>query len=121
MLQGRRLLIIADGAAFGSEMERVMQKVSVTDQIMLYLPESFEWLILKSGIVESQDIRDIINDPSQYIDSEKYMSWERYFTSLLVERTKDTYLHYSKNKLNDAYKNYKIQKRIISQIPEGIL
>ena len=49
------------------------------------------------------------------------MSWERFFTSLLVNKTKDTYLRYSKSKLNEAYKNQKIQEKILLEIPEQLL
>lgn len=41
-----RVMIIADGAAFGSEMERVLQLIRHGRKAVLYLPESFEWLIL---------------------------------------------------------------------------
>ena len=42
--------MIADGAAFGSEMEKLMRLIKGYPNIALYLPESFEWLILKSGV-----------------------------------------------------------------------
>ena len=32
-----------------------------------------------------------------------YIGWEQYFTDLLVRLTKDTVLHYSKQRLNPAY------------------
>lgn len=32
-----------------------------------------------------------------------YISWEQYFTDLLVRLTKDTVLHYSKQRLNPVY------------------
>ena len=45
------MLIIADGAAFGSEMDRMMKQIQRKKGMVLYLPESFEWLILQSGII----------------------------------------------------------------------
>lgn len=120
-LQDKKILVIVDGAAFGPEMERVNQKIEETDRIAIYLPESFEWLILKSDLLVDKDVQKVLNDPSQYIDSREYMSWERYFTALLIEKTKNTHLHYSKSNLNDAYANPKIQNKIVSQIPSDLL
>ena len=53
MHKNERILVIADGAAFGSEIDRVMQLIGGKDQVVLYLPESFEWLILKAKVVKS--------------------------------------------------------------------
>ncbi|MCD8217096.1 MAG: translation initiation factor 2 [Clostridiales bacterium] len=96
-------LIIADGAAFGSEMDRVMKLLDKIPGVVLYLPESFEWLILKSGIVNADKVPDILDDPGNYIESGIYFSWERFFASFLVEVTAGSYLHYSKKKLNLSY------------------
>ena len=115
------VLVIADGAAFGSEMDRVVKRISMKDNQLLYLPESFEWLVLRSGIVKDAEISKVLEEPSEYIDSEKYMSWERYFTALLVDKTQDTYLRYEKARLNSAYKNEKIVEKIIGVIPKEIL
>lgn len=49
--EGKKLLIIADGAAFGSEIDRVLRLLKNQDNAALYLPESFEWLILSSGVL----------------------------------------------------------------------
>lgn len=112
------VLIVADGAAFGSEMDKIMQFIQNQQGIYLYLPESFEWLILSSGVVEAQDIFKILEQPHQYIDSSKYFSWERYFATLLVEKTPNTYLAYSKSKLNPAYTAKTITTKILLQIHE---
>ena len=50
------LFIIADGAAFGAYIARVMAVAKQQCNIALYLPESFEWLILRSGVVDVEDI-----------------------------------------------------------------
>lgn len=66
---GGEILIIADGAAFGSEMEKLTQLMKSGKEIVLYLPESFEWLILKSGIIEDREIKQILSSPADYIES----------------------------------------------------
>lgn len=48
--------------------------------IKVYLPESFEWIILASGLIEDKQIRSILNEPEKYIDSAEYFSWERYYS-----------------------------------------
>ena len=86
--------MIADGAAFGSEIDRVLQLIKSSANITLYLPESFEWLLLTSGIFKEKEIARILEEPSDYIESRKYFSWERFFTALLIEKSQDTYLRY---------------------------
>lgn len=119
--EDKKILIIADGAAFGPEMDMVMKKINLSNSMAIYLPESFEWLILKSDVIRDKDIAEVLDHPSDFIESKEYMSWERFFTALLVDKTKDTYLRYSKSKLNDAYKNRKIQEKILREIPDQLL
>ena len=101
---GEQILVIADGAAFGAELEKIykLQEVS-TGKIRLYLPESFEWLLLKSGVLGNRTPHNILADPATHIESRDFFSWEQYFTALLVDLTRDTYLHYNKNRLNPVY------------------
>ena len=40
--RNEKILVIADGAAFGPEMDRVLQLVQTRENLALYLPESFE-------------------------------------------------------------------------------
>ena len=113
-----KVLVIADGAAFGPEVERVMS-LKNTKNVILFLPESFEWLVLKSGLVkEIKDLKKILNDPAAFIESDKYFSWERFFTQLLIDGTKDTVFTYQKSKLNPAYLHEKSQKAIVDTIDQ---
>lgn len=114
-------LVIADGAAFGSEIERVLSLEKVKDKKrILYLPESFEWMILKSGILKENEIQEILEAPYNYIESENFFSWERFFTSLLENKTRGTYLRYDKTSLNKSYVNPKEQTAIINVMPDFI-
>ena len=113
-----QILVIADGAAFGSEMDRVMKLIMRRKGIVLYLPESFEWLILKSGIAEGKELKTILEKPEQFIESSEYLSWERFFTNLLVRVTKDTYFKYSKRKLNEVYLHENISPKILRDMVE---
>jgi hypothetical protein len=84
--------------------------------IAVYLPESFEWLVLASGLVDRKELRDILGDPSSYIDSKDFFSWERFFTHLLTEITYGTWLQYAKRKLNPSYLNENVSERIVQII-----
>ncbi len=111
--------IIADGAAIGAEMEKLFDLANKRKNIKLYLPESFEWLILNSGLLQDKEIQTVLEEPENYIDSREYFSWERFFTRLLVHKTEDTYLKYQKSQLNPAYLHEK-NKNIILNSLSGI-
>ncbi len=53
---GKKVVVIADGAAFGAEIGLLAEQQKMSGgTLALYLPESFEWLILKSGAVCGSD------------------------------------------------------------------
>ena len=112
----QKLLIIADGAAFGSEMDRIMKLISEKKNIVLYLPESFEWLILKSGIIDVKEIRIVLEKPVDYIECMDYFSWERFFTAFLMKMTEQSYLQYTKRKLNPVYLQEQEKEKICRQL-----
>lgn len=82
----------------------------------LYLPESFEWLILQSGVVQNGSLKKILDNPVDFIESREYFSWERFFSSLLVGLTKETYLRYTKRRLNKAYLHKEIASKILGKM-----
>lgn len=112
--ENKLVLMVADGAAFGPEMEKVMKMIKVYGNVTLYLPESFEWLILESGIVKDNELKKILEEPSIYIESKLYFSWERFFTQLLINKTEHTYLEYNKHTLNQAYVQGNVEKKIMN-------
>ncbi len=73
--KGRKILVIVDGVAFGSEIEKLRR---LNNQIDLYLPESFEQMILKSGIMEENKIKEILNHPEEYIESKNILVGRRH-------------------------------------------
>lgn len=111
-----KILVIADGAAFGSEIDRVLQLIERRKNVALYLPESFEWMILSTGILKNSQVENMVNDPSEFVESREYFSWERFFTAVLIDATKDTYLAYVKRKLNVAYLGQSIETLILGQM-----
>lgn len=115
----KEICVIADGAAIGAEMSRLYKKSQTDKNIKLFLPESFEWLILKSGLIDGNRVREILDEPEKYIDSTEYFSWERYFIRLLTDYTESTYLKYKKSKLNVVYLHEK-NKDAILKVIEGL-
>ena len=117
--RSEEIFVIADGAAIGPEMNRLYKETLKKKNIHLYLPESFEWLILSSGLISDKDIKIMLEEPENYIDSAEYFSWERFFTKLLMTRTEETYLKYSKSKLNANYLHEKNREKIVNRM-QGI-
>ena len=108
--------MIADGAAIGPEMNGLYEISHKKKNIHLYLPESFEWIVLKSGLIDDREIRKILETPELFIDSKKYFSWERFFTNLLIEKTKNSYLQYRKSAINKTYLHSKNKEKILNCI-----
>ena len=93
-----------------------MQVVKSYPNIKLYLPESFEWLVLKSGLLPDGNTSKFLEHPWEQIESSEYFSWERYFTALLIQYTQDTYLKYSKKQLNPVYMQEKSINKILAVV-----
>ncbi len=69
-------------------------------------------------MIGGKTVQDILYHPEDLIESRKYFSWERFFTVMLAEYTKDTYLQYNKSKLKKAYLHEKIKQAILEAVEE---
>lgn len=117
----KKMVIIADGAAFGAFIEKILAFAEFYRDIILFFPESFEWMILKSGIIEISGLNDILDYPEKYVDSIKYFSWEQFFTEFLKQNTAaDPIKQYQKNRLSGFYLEGKNKEQILRQYPEEI-
>jgi hypothetical protein len=117
----KKTVIIADGAAFGAFIRNLLLEMEIRGNAGLFLPESFEWIILKSGVIRRADVSHILEHPEDYIESDRFFSWERYFTHLLEELTKDDdVLRYQKSRLSDFYTTPQSITKILSVLPEQI-
>ena len=97
-------------------MNRIMKYIEYRDYVKLYVPESFEWLLLSSHIFEDKKLDKMIEKPFEYVDSQKYFSWEQFFTELLMEVSHDSYLQYNKRKLNEAYLMGNVKKAVLDSM-----
>ena len=118
-----RILVIVDGAAFGAEAKDVVTYLK-TYGGALYAPESFEWMILTAGVIPGKSQKEILAEPENYIESAKFVSWERFFTDLLITETQnDPVWAYSKKKLPSAYLSAKVMtamQKVMDEYAGGI-
>lgn len=96
------LLVIADGAAFGCSMYDIFETYKDSN-IHLYLPESFEYLLLNSKIFTSNELTDKLKHTYNYVEYLEHISWERYYTHLILELSENTAMSYTKKHLNLRY------------------
>ena len=113
------IIVVADGAAIGAAMESlVKEQENSMGKLALFLPESFEWLILKSGVVGRNLSVDELDSTQEYADSKFYMSWEQYFTELLERLTANrVFMKYNKGNLSSYYTQAEVRRKILGQIP----
>lgn len=73
-------LVIADGAAFGAMIENCLAylETRIDLRVSIWLPESFEYLILKSGVIKGAELEAVLEEPADYIDSLQHESWEQF-------------------------------------------
>lgn len=110
------IMVVADGAAFGPYI-----KEAIENNISLWLPESFEYLLLTSDIFKSNSkIKKVLNNLSNSINSDEYLSWERFFTYLIESETAGTQLAYRKDSLNKNYLTSGNVEAIIKNIPPEV-
>ena len=120
-VKDEKVIVVADGAAFGANMAELYRYSRMhEDKILLYLPESTEWLILSSGIIKDTEISMILASPGDFIESSSFFSWEQFFTYLLVEKTKNSRAAYAKKKLPKYYMSDNNIQKIIAVIKEGL-
>ena len=111
------LMVLVDGAAFSPYIDKVYKICKYNKNINICLPELFEWMILKSGVLKGKQIDEVLNSTSEIIDITKYFSWEKFFTYFLEDITKDKKLSkYEKKKISAYYLNEENMKKIASVI-----
>lgn len=98
-----------------------MESLRRVKEVVLYLPESFEWLLLSSGMVRDDGLPAVLADPGRFIESRDYFTWERFFTATLVRMTQGTPLRYGKSRLAEAWLAEGAVDAVRRAMPEGLL
>ena len=101
----------------GPEIEKTLAQRRKRN-IILFLPESFEWMILSSELFSDTQTKEMLQSPENAIESSAFFSWERFFTKYLIDKTKDSYLHYGKRELNPVYLQEHEKSAILKGFPE---
>ena len=118
IIAGKILMIVCDSAAIGCDIKDIT--TSMTNNCVLYGPESFEYMILNSDIFDSFN-KDILLNTYNYIDPIEHVSWERFYTHKLREESKDTEYVYNKNILNPNYLVPETKNKILKANNLGFL
>ena len=99
-----RVFVVADGAAFGCYADRVLKLQDIhRDAVTVCLPESFEWLLLSSGVISGLDAKAVLQEPEAFADSEKFKSWEDFFYKYLRDKTGNSVFRYDKDCIPEAF------------------
>ena len=113
-------LAIVDGAAFGPEIGKIMRYLESSNACcVIFAPESFEYLILSSGLFDVP--KEILEETHKFADSKQFMSWEEFYTYYLADITRNTVYQYGKLKLRAAYKKEGAVKKIVAKMPSQIV
>lgn len=99
-----KIFVLADGAAFGSVYRSIIE-AKCNCQLYFCLPESFERVLLESYLFIDL-ISDELTHTFNYADSTKFLTWERYYTSLVNSLIKiiDHGTGYKKGRINRVFK-----------------
>ena len=74
-------------------------------------------MLLKADWHVKPDILENLKHTADFIESSEFFSWERFFTNLLEQRTKDVlYMRYDKAKLPEFYLQEENLEKIIAEM-----
>lgn len=111
------IYVIADGAAFGSEISSIARYLVSGDfkeynaNVYIHLPESFEYLLLKTYLFKIRDLKNKLENTQDYCEANKFISWERYYTKLL-----ESSQGYDKSSLDSKFLTDEVIKGVYNQI-----
>lgn len=117
------IYIIIDGAAFGNQIQLLLTEIKslYSCNILIFAPESFEWLILNTSKFKCY-CKNELSNTSDYVEPSLYKTWENYFEDLLINLcNRYNYVKYEKvswDKLNPFFKNTNLLKEIVFQLTD---
>lgn len=109
---------IADGSAFGSEVSKLVEYLLSPDfevlnaDVNIFLPESFEYLLLSTHLFDIPDLKDKLENTENYCEASKFITWERYYTYLMKS------VGYSKSRLSKDLLNNDVIEGVYASIPD---
>jgi hypothetical protein len=114
------VVIVVDGAAFGANLSDTLDAIRCKRNlsIVLYLPESFEALLFEAGVLKCKT--GILEQTWNYVESQEYFSWERYFTALAIKTGLEYGKKYNKSDINEWYYS-NVNKDKVNEVLPNIL
>lgn len=110
------ICVTVDGAAFGGFIEPVLKIAEIKGTVLISVPESFEYILLKSDIFKKY-LSEELTKTYDYCDCKEYITWERYYEALLEKLTSEHLgFTYSKHTLNSYFKTDKCAKDFLSEL-----
>lgn len=110
--------VIVDGSAFGNCIGRIMKDWVTYSNVYIFTPESFEYLLLLAQPFYRLE-KDKIDRPYEYCDTKQFISWERYFTHILCELSKNKCkVKYNKSKLDKFFMSDYYKEHIRSMLTD---
>ncbi len=110
------VFVVVDGAAFGGFVSQVMNIINLNNHILLFAPESFEYLLLQMNQIKRK-LSDEIDNTCQYCDISKHLTWEQYYTELLQNICYEEFgFSYSKSQLHESF----LKKDIMDQVKSNL-
>ena len=133
----KNICIFLDRAAYGSYVYKLFNVIRFLDcNVVVLAPESFEYILLKSGVVECN--KKYLDEPYNYCDVKTFVSefkdfdlgtknrlqsWEQYFTALLRyysgKSAELSYQEYGKSELDPYY--FRFKRQIFDLLPDVYL
>lgn len=109
------IMVVGDCSALGSQIDKLIHVVDIANkvynaEVRLFLPESFEYLVLRSKIFSRFINMDKLKHTENYAETSKFLSWERYYTWLICEESErqfGSHNRYNKSHLGMYYKSDK--------------
>lgn len=109
-----RVLVMVDAAAFGAFIDDIWKQYNLfSDKIAVYLPESFEWLLLHLYMFNDDDyVQDSLRNPDTLS-----ASYEQFYTDVCIEAFRRHNISYSKHTDSDDVYTATNLKQLSSYIP----
>lgn len=111
------LYIIADGEGIGDQISKILREVKLRGNCYIYLPRSFEYLLLRY-IKFYSNIKDELDNTYNYCDSLQYKSWEQYYTHLMQITALKHSFTYTKSKIHNSLITKPILQHIKTELTD---
>ena len=107
-----KIIAVVDGAAFGGFIAPLMNVAKLNDNVQIYAPESFEYMLLQTDSLKRK-LEDELENTWKYCDISKYLTWEQYYTDLIGKICEQEYnFSYSKAHLHKSFMNESTKNQV---------